>query len=113
MQGHELEATPSDGIIFINKFTLHAPAEEFERAFAKTSGFMESQPGFLGYRLVKHVSEEGSYVNIAFWRDTESFRQAVASPSFQPHAAALRAVSTSEHNLYTLRQAVLARHPSL
>ncbi|MGH3939779.1 MAG: antibiotic biosynthesis monooxygenase family protein [Pseudonocardiaceae bacterium] len=106
MQAQEhatIDPAGSRAVTFINRFTLHASPEEFERVFAETSEFMADRPGFLNHTLLRHVDHENSYLNIARWRDLESFRGAVAHPDFQPHAAALRALSTSEPNLYTQR----------
>ncbi|MFG1944075.1 antibiotic biosynthesis monooxygenase family protein [Nonomuraea sp. NPDC048826] len=94
-------------VTFVNTFLLHAPAEEFERAFAATSEFMAARPGFLWHQLLRPLEpgQDGSrYVNVAAWRDEESFRAAVAHPGFKPHAAALRALATSEPVLYETRQ---------
>jgi heme-degrading monooxygenase HmoA len=88
-------------VTFINRFTVTGPAEEFERLFDDTSAFFRDRPGFLSHRLLRHSEQPGSYVNIAEWADTESFRAAVTHPDFAPHAAALRTLSTSEPNLYT------------
>ncbi|WP_344979354.1 antibiotic biosynthesis monooxygenase family protein [Streptosporangium fragile] len=93
----------------MNRFTVHASPEEFERVFAETSEFMAQQDGFLRHTLLRHTDDERSYVNIAQWRDAGAFRRAVAAPDFQPHAAALRALSTSEPNLYTPRRTVSAK----
>ncbi|MEU7004671.1 antibiotic biosynthesis monooxygenase family protein [Nonomuraea sp. NPDC046570] len=90
-------------VTLVNKFTLHASPEDFERVFAETSAFMAAQPGFLNHTLLRHMDQKDSYVNIALWRDMEAFRKAVAHPEFRQHAAALRALSTSEPNLYTQR----------
>ncbi|MGI5270342.1 antibiotic biosynthesis monooxygenase family protein [Nonomuraea sp. CA-218870] len=104
-------------VTFVNTFLLHAPAEEFERAFAATSEFMAARPGFLWHQLLRPLERgplergpqepgpDGSrYVNVAAWRDEESFRAAVTHPGFAPHAAALRALATSEPVLYETRQ---------
>ncbi|MEX5712132.1 antibiotic biosynthesis monooxygenase family protein [Parafrankia sp. FMc6] len=96
--------TDDGAVTFVNRFTVHASPDEFERTFVDTAEFLGEQPGFLRYTLLKHVDEQNSYVNIAHWRDVESFRRAVSQPGFKPHAEALRALSTSEPNLYTLRQ---------
>lgn len=104
MSADELVVTEGGVVVFINRFTLHTSPEEFEHAFAQISGFMGRQPGFLRYTLLRQVDERNSYVNIAYWRDAESFRAAVTHPGFRTHAAALRAVSTSESSLYTSRQ---------
>jgi heme-degrading monooxygenase HmoA len=91
---------------FVNRFLLHAPAEDFERVFAATSEFMATRPGFLWHMLLRPLEsdQDGRYVNVAAWRDAEAFRAAVAHPSFAPHAAALRALATSEPALYETRQ---------
>lgn len=107
MQAQErdvMDPAESCAVTFVNQFTLRASPEEFERVFAETSEFMAGQPGFLNHTLLRHVNCEDSYLNIARWRDLESFRRALAHPDFQPHAAALRALSTSEPNLYTQRR---------
>ncbi|MEG8280493.1 antibiotic biosynthesis monooxygenase family protein [Streptomyces sp. AHA2] len=87
-------------VTFINRFTVTGPPEEFERLFEDTSAFFHDRPGFLSHRLLRHSEQPGSYVNVAEWADTESFRAAVTHPDFAPHAAALRTLSTSEPNLY-------------
>ncbi|MEV6174990.1 antibiotic biosynthesis monooxygenase family protein [Streptomyces sp. NPDC051954] len=87
-------------VTFINRFTVTGPAEEFERLFDDTSAFFRDRPGFLRHRLLRHTEQPGAYVNIAEWADAEAFRAAVTHPDFAPHAEALRALSTSEPNLY-------------
>lgn len=117
MSADELDVTEGGMVTFVNMFTLHTSPEEFEQAFAQISEFMGRQPGFLRYTLLRQVNERNSYVNIAHWRDAESFRRAVTHPGFRSHAAAIRAVSTSESSLYTSRQAfsvdTAVEHPGL
>jgi deoxynogalonate / 12-deoxyaklanonic acid monooxygenase len=97
----DIEPTgPKTPVTFINRFTVHAAPEEFERTFAETSAFMATQDGYLGNTLLRHETDERSYVNIAIWRDADHFRQALEQPGFTPHARALRALSSSEPNLY-------------
>lgn len=95
---------PSGHTVFVNTFTLRTTPEEFEETFVRTARFLESQPGFLDYTLVRHLEEPLRYVNIAWWADAGSFRDAVTQAAFQPHAEALRAISTSESDLYTARR---------
>ncbi|MEU2982766.1 MULTISPECIES: antibiotic biosynthesis monooxygenase [Micromonospora] len=99
MAGNE-PTGPVAPVTFINRFTVHASAEEFERTFAATTAFMAAQDGYLGNTLLRHTTDEQSYVNIAVWRDAEQFHNALAQPGFTPHARALRALSSSEPNLY-------------
>ena len=99
--------TSADGpATFVNRFALRTSPEEFERVFAVTAAFMAAQPGFLNYSLMRAVDEPAAYVNIANWADVASFRQAVGHPDFRPHAAALRAISSSESHLCLVRQTV-------
>lgn len=100
MPSEEIEVATDGSITFVNRFTVTAPAQEFERAFAETSTFMAEQDGFVRHTLLRHVAEPGRYVNIAVWRDEASLRRAVAHPLFQPHAAALRVLSSSEPGVY-------------
>ncbi|MFC9745676.1 antibiotic biosynthesis monooxygenase family protein [Streptomyces niveus] len=95
---------PSGQATFVNTFTLRTTPEEFEEAFVRTARFLQGQPGFLGYSLVRHLEESRSYVNIARWADVASFRAAVTRAEFRPHAEALRAISTSSSALYTERR---------
>ncbi|MEU0370836.1 antibiotic biosynthesis monooxygenase family protein [Streptomyces sp. NPDC006283] len=87
-------------ITFINRFNVTGPAEEFEAAFDETSAFFAAQPGFLNHRLLQHVEEPHLYVNIADWKDEESFRAALARPEFAVHRTRLRTLSSSDPNLY-------------
>ncbi|WP_323183575.1 SDR family oxidoreductase [Streptomyces virginiae] len=92
---------PGDGVTFVNTFTLSASPAEFEAAFARTSQYMARQPGFIEHTLVRHMKDPGRYVNIARWRDAGSLQRAVARPEFLEHAAALRALASSDPQLYT------------
>ncbi|GGQ86092.1 antibiotic biosynthesis monooxygenase family protein [Couchioplanes azureus] len=104
MADRDIPVTGGEGVVFVNRFTVQAQPEHFERIFADTSAYFARQPGFVRHTLVRHVDQPGAYVNIAQWRDASSLRQAVAHPDFGPHAAALRAISTSDPNLYEVCQ---------
>ncbi|MGW6461278.1 antibiotic biosynthesis monooxygenase family protein [Streptomyces sp. NPDC055078] len=108
MQPNDLDPTRSEVVTFINRFTVHASPEEFERVFAETGQFLAGRDGFLRYALHRHAEDPTRYVNIAHWRDAAAFRTAVADPGFPPHAAAVRELSTSEPGLYLPRQFVSA-----
>ena len=88
-------------ITFVNRFEVHGATEEFERAFDATSAFFAARPGFLRHRLVRHADRPGHYLNIAEWESRAHFEQALAHPEFTPHAKALRALATSDPNVYT------------
>jgi heme-degrading monooxygenase HmoA len=106
MSGQEHGVAGGNAVTFVNRFTLQAPPDEFERLFAETARFMAEQPGFIGFSLMRHLERADQYVNIAHWTDVESFRRAVSQPEFRPHAEALRAISRSESDLYLPRQIV-------
>ncbi|RAY12727.1 antibiotic biosynthesis monooxygenase [Actinomadura craniellae] len=101
-------ANTSGEVTFVNRFTVHASPEEFERVFAEVSEFMTRQDGFLRNTLLQHVDEPHSFINIAHWRDAASFRKALAHPAFKPHAMTLRGLSASEPNLYAPRRSFSA-----
>lgn len=88
-------------VTFVNRFEVSGPAAEFERAFEATSDFFRAQPGFVSHRMLRHLERPGHYVNLAEWRDVDSFRKAVGHPGFEPHARTLRALATSDPGLYT------------
>jgi monooxygenase len=106
MGNSALDALGAGAVTFINRFAVHGSPDDFERAFAATSAFMSQQAGFLGHALLRHHDDDkhNHYVNVAAWRDAACLQAAVSHPDFAPHAAALRQLSTSEPNLYTLRQ---------
>jgi heme-degrading monooxygenase HmoA len=104
----EHDAIEGKPVTFVNMFMVHAPVNEFEQVFARTASFMSSQPGFIRHTLLRNISEEHSYINIAHWRDLASFHKALAHPDFRQHAEELRALSTSQHNLYVQRESLPA-----
>ncbi|TDC45177.1 antibiotic biosynthesis monooxygenase [Actinomadura sp. KC345] len=100
MSTDHVDAGTRGEVTFINRFTVHAAHEEFERIFAEVSQFMRDKDGFLGNTLFRNVDEPHIFINVARWRGAADFRRAVADPAFAAHAGALRAVSTSEPGLY-------------
>ncbi|GAA1427798.1 hypothetical protein GCM10009601_39620 [Streptomyces thermospinosisporus] len=96
-------------ITLINRFEVTGAIEEFERAFDRTSAFFAAQPGFVRHRLLRPLDGQGHFVNVADWEDEPSFRRALEQPEFAEHRAALRALSTSDPQLYT---PLLERLPS-
>ncbi|MCE6995357.1 antibiotic biosynthesis monooxygenase [Saccharothrix sp. S26] len=83
-------------LIFVNLFRVHGDETEFERVFASTSDFMTKKDGYRRHRLVRVNGAEPRYLNIAEWADEDALRAAVADPSFEPHAGALRELASSE-----------------
>nr|3KG1_A Chain A, SnoaB [Streptomyces nogalater]3KG1_B Chain B, SnoaB [Streptomyces nogalater]3KG1_C Chain C, SnoaB [Streptomyces nogalater] len=98
------DGVDADEVTFVNRFTVHGAPAEFESVFARTAAFFARQPGFVRHTLLRERDKDNSYVAIAVWTDHDAFRRALAQPGFLPHATALRALSTSEHGLFTARQ---------
>lgn len=80
-------------VILLNRFTLHASGEDFERAFKESGELMRRQPGFINYRLVRSLDNPSVYTNIAQWEDRESHDRVVRSPEFAEHIKTLAAVA--------------------
>jgi len=93
-------------VTLINRFTLSGTPEAFEEAFERTARFVRGQPGFLRHTLSRHLEQDTSYVNVAVWESVEALRAAVAHPAFRAHSGALRALATSEAQVYGQRLTV-------
>lgn len=94
---------PTATVTLINRFTVHGDPTEFERAFAATSAFLTGQPGFVEHTLLRHGRDGDSYVNVARWTDAGALRAATGHPDFTEHALALRALATTDPQLFTPR----------
>jgi quinol monooxygenase YgiN len=90
-------------ITFINRFTVNGKPEDFEIAFTETAEFIRKQPGLVRYTLSRDLEDETRYVNVALWESAQALRDAVAHPDFKQHAAAMRALATSEGTVYAER----------
>jgi uncharacterized protein YndB with AHSA1/START domain/quinol monooxygenase YgiN len=99
----------SGPITLLNTFTVTGSGDEFEKIFEETSDFFAAQPGFIDHALMRQLGQPQSYVNVARWSDQPSLMAALALPQFQPHARALRAVSTSKPVLFSVRSSVQAQ----
>ena len=88
-------------VTFITRFTVKGDPAEFERVFTDHAEFMKAQLGFLGFQLVRSLSNPNSYVNIGQWRDADAHRAVVTNPEFQQHAKAMRALVDVEADLYS------------
>lgn len=86
-------------MVFVNLFSVHGDAEQFERAFLAGSDFMRARPGFLRHRLVRSARQPRTYLNIAEWEDEESFRRATEHPDFEAHVAELRELAETVPHL--------------
>lgn len=91
---------PATAVTLVNWFHTTASHEEFTGAFEATSQFFARQPGFIEHTLHRSTQEERTYVNIARWRSKAELKRATQLPEFAPHAAALRAMSVSEPEVF-------------
>ncbi|MCY7344521.1 MAG: antibiotic biosynthesis monooxygenase [Pseudonocardia sp.] len=94
---------PTTAVTLINRFTVHGDPVEFERAFAATSAFLTGQPGFVEHTLLRHGRDGVSYVNVARWTSAGALRAATGHPDFTEHAQALRALATTDPQLFNPR----------
>lgn len=106
---HALHTRLSGGstmVVLVNRFTLTAAPEEFERVFAASSDFMRSQAGFLDHTLVRSLRNPNVYINIAHWDSAESHLRVVGNESFGQHIRELASVARAEPDLYAVVQSV-------
>ena len=71
-------------IVFMNVFRV-APTDEdaFMEASTADGEFMKKQPGFICTQLHRGVAGSHTFVNVAEWESTATFRAAAGSPEFQ------------------------------
>jgi long-chain acyl-CoA synthetase len=93
-------------VILVNKFTLSASPDRFEKVFAASSEFMREQPGFLSHTLVASLRNPNIYINIAHWESADDHMRVVQSAAFRDHITALAEVAMAEPDLYAVVQGV-------
>lgn len=106
---HALHTRLSGGstmVVLVNRFTLTAAPEDFERVFAASSEFMRTQEGFLDHTLIRSLRNPNVYINIAHWDSAESHLRVVGSESFGQHIRELASVARAEPDLYAVVQNV-------
>ncbi|WP_199431537.1 antibiotic biosynthesis monooxygenase family protein [Qaidamihabitans albus] len=60
--------------------------EELERRFAARLHAVDSQPGFLGFELLRPVSGENRYFVYTKWESEEDFQAWAQGPAKEAHA---------------------------
>jgi long-chain acyl-CoA synthetase len=88
-------------VMFITRFVVKGPVEEFERLFKEHSEFMSSQPGFVDFQMVRSMSDPHVYLNIGQWHSPEDHGRVTSDPRFQQHARAMRDLVDVEADMYT------------
>ena len=96
-----LQRRTADVVTFISKFTVKGDAEEFEKLFREHAQFMQRQPGFVGFQMVRSLRSPNVYLNIGQWTDAEAHRNVVQNPEFLAHAKVMRDLVDVEADLYT------------
>jgi len=70
-------------VIKINAITVPAGSgDELAHRFAARAGAVDGAEGFEGFELLKPTDDRRQWLVITRWRDEQSFRDWVSSPSF-------------------------------
>lgn len=59
---------------------------ELEKRFAARKHAVDSQPGFLGFELLRPVSGDNRYFVVTHWESDEAFKAWAAGPAVEAHA---------------------------
>jgi heme-degrading monooxygenase HmoA len=59
---------------------------ELEKRFAARKHAVDSQPGFLGFELLRPVAGENRYFVVTHWESDEAFKAWSAGPAAEAHA---------------------------
>ncbi|MGH3434952.1 MAG: antibiotic biosynthesis monooxygenase family protein [Sciscionella sp.] len=62
--------------------------EELEKRFAHRLHAVDSQPGFLGFELLRPVSGDNRYFVYTKWESEEAFQAWAAGPAREAHSGA-------------------------
>lgn len=88
-------------VVYVNKLTLTGPADDLERIYRTVADFFGTQPGLIRFQLVRSTRQPEVYINIAEWRDEDSFRRAVAELRARG-LARVRSVADGDSHLCTV-----------
>src|SRR6476620_311187 len=70
-------------VIKINAITVPADSgDELAQRFAARAGAVDNQAGFEGFELLKPTDDRTTWLVLTRWRDEESFKAWLSSPSF-------------------------------
>jgi heme-degrading monooxygenase HmoA len=70
-------------VVKINAITVPADSgDELARRFAARAGAVDNQDGFEGFELLKPADDRTTWLVVTRWRDEESFKAWLNSPSF-------------------------------
>ncbi|GAA1852271.1 hypothetical protein GCM10009836_35410 [Pseudonocardia ailaonensis] len=70
-------------VVFVNTLRLTGDASELEAIYRDVAAHFSRQAGLIGFRLLRSTEDPAVYVNVAEWRDVESFRAATRHPAFR------------------------------
>ena len=74
-------------VVKINAIEVPADAgPELEKRFAHRAHAVDSQPGFLGFQLLRPVKGEDRYFVVTHWDSEESFQAWLTGPAMTAHS---------------------------
>lgn len=59
---------------------------ELEKRFAARKHAVDSQPGFLGFELLRPIAGDNRYFVVTRWESDEAFKAWAAGPAVEAHA---------------------------
>ncbi|WP_369033860.1 MULTISPECIES: antibiotic biosynthesis monooxygenase family protein [Streptomyces] len=91
--------------IFANTLTLKDPenqeaAKDLEETITEAGAFMQRQPGFRSFRLVRSPKTPESYLIYAEWDDVQVLEAAIAQPDVRTRAAHVRELTQGAPKIY-------------
>jgi len=83
MDLHDAGMIGAMSIVKINAITVPADSgDELAQRFAARAGAVDNQDGFEGFELLKPTDDRTTWLVLTRWRDEESFKAWLSSPSF-------------------------------
>lgn len=74
-------------VVKINAIEVPAGAgPELEKRFANRKHAVDSQPGFLGFELLRPVAGDNRYFVVTHWESDEAFRAWAKGPAIEAHS---------------------------
>ena len=73
-------------VVKINAIEVPAGAgPELEKRFAHRAHAVDSQPGFLGFQLLRPIKGEERYFVVTQWESDEAFQDWASGPAIEAH----------------------------
>ncbi|WP_020497312.1 antibiotic biosynthesis monooxygenase family protein [Sciscionella marina] len=88
-------------VTLVNKLTVHGDIAEFEKVSEELTRYMEKQPGYVRYALLRSINKPEVFVEIAWWITAEAHQNAIKSAGFQDLVQRLVALASVEPDMYS------------